>query len=61
MNENELYVVKEYIFDNPIFTEIDFIIENCLGDCHNSYFRNFKYECIYDVTIIMKIIKKRYF
>ena len=27
MNENELYVVEEYIFDSPIITEIDSIID----------------------------------
>ena len=48
MKENEIYVVKEYKFDNPIFTEIDSIIDKCFRDCHNSYFHNFKYECIYD-------------
>ena len=36
MNENELYVVKEYKFDNPIITEIDSIIGNCFRDCHIS-------------------------
>ena len=29
MNENELYVVKEYNFDNPPITKIDSIIDNC--------------------------------
>ena len=48
MNENELYVVKEYKIDDPIITEIDPIIDKCFRDCHNKYFHNFKYECIYD-------------
>ena len=30
MDENELYVVKEYKFDNPLITDIDFIIDSCL-------------------------------
>ena len=51
MNENELYVVKEYKFDNPIIPEIDSIIDKCFRDCHNSYFHNFKYECIYDIKL----------
>ena len=38
MNENELYVVKEHKFDNPINTEIDSIIDKCFNVCHNSYF-----------------------
>ena len=48
MNEKELYVVKEYKFDDPIITEIDSIIDKCFRDCHKSYFHNFKYESIYD-------------
>ena len=48
MIENEIYVVKEYKFDDPIITEIDSIIDKRFRDCHNSYFHNFKYECIYD-------------
>ena len=51
MNENELDVVKEYKFDNPIFTEIDSILDNCLRDCHNSSFLYFIYECFYDIKL----------
>ena len=51
MKENELYVVKEYKFDNPIITEIDCVIDKCFRDCHNSYFHNSKYECIYDIEL----------
>ena len=51
MNENELYVVKEYKFDNPIITELDSIIDKCFRHCHNSYFHNFKYECFYDIKL----------
>ena len=51
MNQNELYVVKEYKFDNPIVTEIDSITENCFRDCHINFFLNFKYECIYDIKL----------
>ena len=29
MNENDLYVVKEYNFDNPSSGKIDSIIDNC--------------------------------
>ena len=42
MNGNELYVVKEYIFDNPLITKIDSIQDNCYRDCHNKYFHTFK-------------------
>ena len=51
MNENEIYVVKEYKFDNPLITKIDSIIDNCYRDCHNNYFHTFKYVCIYDIEL----------
>ena len=51
MNGNDLYVVKEYKFDNLIITEIDSIINKSFRDCHNSNFNNFKYECIYDFKL----------
>ena len=35
MNENEIYVVKEYKFDSPLITKIDSIIDGCYRDCHN--------------------------
>ena len=51
MNENELYVVKQYKFDNPLITEIDSIIDECFRGCPNNCFHNFEYECIYDIKI----------
>ena len=51
MNENQLYVVKEYKFDNPLITKIDSIIDNCYRDCHKKYFHSFKYVCIYDIKL----------
>ena len=51
MNENEIYVVKEYNFDNPPITKIDSIIDGCYRDCHNNYFHTFKYVCIYDIRL----------
>ena len=51
MNENELYVVKEYKFDNPLITKIDSIIDGCYKDYHNKYFHTFKYVCIYDIEL----------
>ena len=51
MNENELYVVKEYKFDNPLITKIDSIIDNCSRDCQNKFFHTFKYVCIYDIKL----------
>ena len=51
MNENELYIVKEYKFDKPLFHKIDSIIDGCYRDCHNKYFHTFKYVCIYDIKL----------
>ena len=51
MNENELYVVKEYKFDNPLFHKIDSIIGCCYRDWHNEYFHTFKYVCIYGIKL----------
>ena len=35
MNENELYIVKEYIFDYLVIIKIDSIIDSCYRDSHN--------------------------
>ena len=51
MNENELYVVKEYKFDNPVISKIDSILDNCYRDCHKNYFHTFKNVCIYDIKL----------
>ena len=51
MNENEIYVVKEYNFENTPITKIDSIIDNCYRDCHNKFFHTFKYVCIYDIKL----------
>ena len=51
MNENEIYVVKEYIFDNPLITKEDSIIDSCYRDCHNKNFHTFKYVCIYNIKL----------
>ena len=50
MNENEIYVVKEYNFDNPPITKIDSIIDNCIRDCHNKYFHTFDQICEYNLN-----------
>ena len=51
MNENELYVVKEYKFENPVIAKIDSIIDSCHRDCHNKFFHTLKYECIYHIKL----------
>ena len=51
LNENELYVLKDYKFVNPLITKIDSINDNCYRDCHNKCFHTFKYVCIYDIKL----------
>ena len=51
MNENELYVVKEYEFNNALITKIDSITDSCYRDCHTKYFHTFKYVFIYDIKL----------
>ena len=51
MNENELYVVKEYNFDNPLFHKIDSIRGSCYRDCHNNFFHTFKCVCLYNIKL----------
>ena len=51
MNENELYVVKEYKFDNPLVTETDSILVKRVRDGHKKLPHNFKNECIYDIKL----------
>ena len=50
MNENELNVVKEYKFDNPLIHKIDSLIDNSIGDCHNKDFHTFDHICEYDLN-----------
>ena len=51
MKEIELFAVKEYKFDNPLFTDIDYKIDKCFRDSQYYYFRNYKYECLYDIKL----------
>ena len=34
MNENQLTIVKEYEFDNPLIQKIVSIMDDCMRDCH---------------------------
>ena len=47
MNDNQLTVVKEYKFDNPLIQKIDSIFDNSVRDCHNKYFPTFDHICEY--------------
>ena len=50
MNENQLHLVKEYKFDNPLIQNIDSIIDKSIRDCHNKYFHTFDHICEYDLN-----------
>ena len=50
INENKLFVVKEYKFDNPLIQNINSIINTCYRDCHDKYFHTFKYKGIYNLN-----------
>ena len=53
MTENELYLVKEYNFDDPLIKKIDSLIDNSIRDCHNKYFHTFDHICEYDLNFII--------
>ena len=50
MNDYELYILKEYEFDNRLITKVDSILESCYRDCHNKYFQTFDYICVYNIN-----------
>ena len=50
MNENELYLIKEYNFDNSLCSEMDSKLDNCFKECHNEFFHKYKYEYVYDIN-----------
>ena len=50
MNENQLTIVKEYEFDNPLIQKIDSIIDDCIRDCHYKYFHTFDHVCEYNLN-----------
>ena len=50
MNENQLTVVREYKFDNPLITNIDSMIDKSIKDCHHKYFHTFDHICEYNLN-----------
>ena len=50
MNENQLTIVKEYNFDNPLIQKINSIISECYRDCHHKYFPTFDFICEYNLN-----------
>ena len=50
MNENQLTIVKEHEFYNPLIQKIDPIIDKSIRDCHDKYFHTFDHICEYDIN-----------
>ena len=50
MNENQLTIVEEFQFNNPLIQKIDFLIDNSMRDCHNKYIHTFDHICEYDLN-----------
>ena len=50
MNENQLTIVKEYEFDNPLIQEIDSIFDDCIRNCHYKFFHTFDHVCEFDLN-----------
>ena len=50
MNNNQLTIVKEYNFDNPLIQNINSIISECYRDCHHKYFHTFDFICEFDLN-----------
>ena len=49
-NVNQLTIVKEYKFDNPLIQKIDSLIDISIRDCHSNNFHSFDYVCEYDLN-----------
>ena len=47
---DELTVVKEYEFNNPLIQNINSLIDKSYRDCHNIFYHTFEYECVYDLN-----------
>ena len=47
---NENVIVKENEIDKPLNQKIDSIINKCIRDCHDKYFRTFDHICEYDLN-----------
>ena len=48
---NHLAIFEEYEFDKPLIRKKDFIIDKCIGDCHDRYFLTFEYKRAYDIKV----------
>ena len=50
INENNLFVVKEYEFDKKDIHEIDYLLDDVIKDCRRNYFHTFEYKLVYDIN-----------
>ena len=50
INENKLFVVKEYEFDKKDIHEIDYLLDDVIKDCRRKYFHTFEYKLVYDIN-----------
>ena len=50
INENKLFVVKEYEFDKTDIHEIDYLLDDVIKDCRRNYFHTFEYKLVYDIN-----------
>ena len=58
INENKLFVVEEYEFENRLIQNISSIINKYYRDCHEKAFHTFKYEGIYNLNLTNVIINE---
>ena len=50
MNQNQLFVVKEYKFDKKDIHEIDYLLDDVIKHCRRNYFHTFEYKLVYDIN-----------
>ena len=50
INENKLFLVKEYKFDKKDIHEIDYLIDDVIKHCRKNYFHTFEYRLVYDIN-----------
>ena len=50
MKKNQLTIVKEYEFDNPLIQKIDSPIDKSIKGCHDKYFHILDHICEYDLN-----------
>ena len=45
INENQLTIVEEYDFNEPLIHKIDSIVDKLYRDCHKKYYHTIEYKC----------------